>query len=284
MEIQKINVRTAKDFVRHNHYAVISPPITKLSLGIYTNEKLTGVAMWGYGVRPKHTLKLMFPSLEVENYLELNRLCLLDEMPRNSESQFISKNLEYIKKHFSKVKVIFSWADGLRGKCGYVYQASNFYYGGKILSEFYATNEGEVVHPRLLITQFGRRDMDFAFNELGLKKIKGYQLRYCKFLCSHKERKKLLKESPFKWGFDYEKNEDLKWIIIDAKEGSRESRQVPNLKGSGQFRHFALLKRKGQKPVSDFFPTEDIIIAKSDKSPDLPSPEVATSASPVRSI
>src|SRR3990167_1716965 len=245
MEIQKINVRTAKDFVRHNHYAVISPPITKLSLGIYTNEKLTGVAMWGYGVRPKHTLKLMFPSLEVENYLELNRLCLLDEMPRNSESQFIRLNTEYIKRHFPKVKVLFSWADGLRGKCGYVYQASNFYYGGKILSEFYATKDGEVVHPRLLITRFGRRDMDFAFKVLGLKKIKGYQLRYCKFLCSHKERKSLLKESPFEWGFHYEKNKDLKWIIIDAEEGSRESRELPMLKGSGQFRNSAYSDKKG---------------------------------------
>ena len=242
---KQIQTETARDFVRRNHYAVISPPINKLSLGLFKEDKLVGVAMWGYGLRPKHTLKLMFPSLEVENYLELNRLCLLDEMPKNSESQFISENVAYFKKHFPKVKVLFSWADGLRGKCGYVYQASNFYYGGKILSEFYATKDGEVVHPRLLITRFGRRDMDFAFKVLGLKKIKGYQLRYCKFLCSHKERKALLKESPFEWGFNYEKNKDLKWIIIDAEEGSRESRELPMLKGSGQFRNSAYSDKKG---------------------------------------
>ncbi|MDO8622628.1 MAG: hypothetical protein Q7R52_00105 [archaeon] len=240
MEVKVISAQKAKYFIKKNHYAIISPPINKLSLGLFKENKLVGVAMWGYGVRPKHTLKLMFPSLEVENYFELNRLCLLDEMPRNSESQFISENVKYIKKYFPKIKVLFSWADGLRGKCGYVYQASNFYYGGKILSEFYATKEGEVVHPRLLITRFGRRDMDFAFKELKLKKIKGYQLRYCKFLCSHKERKKLIKESSCQWNFNYIKNEDLKWIIIDAEEGSRESRQAPSLKGTGQFRHSAL--------------------------------------------
>ena len=87
--------------------------------------------------------------------------------------------------------------------------------------------------------------MDFAFKVLGLKKIKGYQLRYCKFLCSHKERKALLKESPFEWGFNYEKNKDLKWIIIDAEEGSRESRELPMLKGSGQFRNSAYSDKKG---------------------------------------
>ena len=237
MIIKRIKNNTGKEFIRKHHYAVICPPITKLSVGLYEDNKLMGVAIWGYGVRPKHTLKLMFPSLEVENYLELNRLCLLDEMPRNSESQFISENIKYIKKYFPKVKILFSWADGLRGKCGYIYQASNFYYGGKILSEFYATKDGEVVHPRLLITRFGRRDMAFAFSK-GLIKIKGYQFRYCKFLCSHKERKALLKETPFEWGFDYPKEKDLIWKII-AEEGSRESRELPMLKGSGQFRNSA---------------------------------------------
>ena len=59
--IETIETKVAKEFVRKNHYAVISPPITKLALGLYENEKLVGVAMWGYGVRPKHTIKKLFP-------------------------------------------------------------------------------------------------------------------------------------------------------------------------------------------------------------------------------
>jgi hypothetical protein len=237
MQVRPIDAKIAKEFVRKHHYAVISPPINKLSLGLFKDDRLVGVAMWGYGVRPRHTIDKLFPSLNIQNYLELNRLCLLDEMPRNSESQFIKTNVSYIKNHFPNVKILFSWADGLRGKCGYIYQASNFYYGGKILSEFYATKDGEVIHPRLMITRFGRRDCKFAFS-LGLSKIKGFQLRYCKFLCSHGERKRLIRESPFTWNFNYPKNSDLSWKII-AEEGSRESRQLPMLKGSGQFRHSA---------------------------------------------
>ena len=181
MKIEQIPVKLAKNFVRKHHYAIISPPINKLCLGLYKGNKLVGVAMWGYGVRPKHTIKRMFPSLSVKEYLELNRLCLLDELPKNSESKFISQNVDYIKRQFPEIKLLFSWADGLRGKPGIIYQASNFLYGGKILSEFYATKKGEVVHPRFMITRFGRRDKKFAFS-LGLRKIKGYQLRYCKFL------------------------------------------------------------------------------------------------------
>ena len=237
MQISEILVKDAKEFIRLHHYAVISPPINKLALGLYKENRLVGVAMWGYGVRPKHTIKRLFPSLNVPDYLELNRLCLLDEMPRNSESWFIGENIGYIRKKCPDVKLLFSWADGLRGKCGFVYQASNFLYGGKILSEFYATKDGEVVHPRFLITRFGRRDKKFTFS-LGLVKIKGFQLRYCRFLCSHKERKRLLRESPFDWNLPYPKTNDLSWKII-AEDGSRESRQVPSLKGSGQFRHSA---------------------------------------------
>lgn len=197
--------------------------------------------MWGYGVRPKHTIKKMFPSLDVKDYLELNRLCLLDKLPRNSETRFIKENVNYIKKKLPEIKVLFTWADGMRGKPGFIYQASNFYYGGYIWSEFYCTKEGEVIHPRFLITKYGRRDMDFCYRQ-GLKKIRGYQFRYCKFLCSHKERKALLRESPFDWNFNYPKIKDLKFEII-AEEGSRETRQLPKLKGMGQFHHSANLDK-----------------------------------------
>ena len=35
------------------------------------------------------------------------------------------------------IKVLFTWADGMLGKCGYVYQASNFMYVGKSESDIY---------------------------------------------------------------------------------------------------------------------------------------------------
>src|SRR3990167_1586675 len=108
LEMKEIDVRIAREFVSKHHYAVISPPINKVCIGLFKEERLVGIAMWGYGVRPKHTVKLMFPSLEVTEYLELNRLCLLDELPRNSETQFISKNIEYIRERYPRIKLLFS--------------------------------------------------------------------------------------------------------------------------------------------------------------------------------
>ena len=59
------------------------------------------------------------------------------------------------------------------------------------MTEVYVTAAGVVVHPRLLITRHGRRDMAFT-ESLGLRKLRGKQFRYCLFLCGHAERKRLL--------------------------------------------------------------------------------------------
>ena len=232
-DVKLLNMHIAKAFVRKNHYAIESPSSCKLAVGLYDPD-LRGVIIYGYGTRPLHTIKALFPSLTVSYYLEINRLCLLDECPRNSESQFIKASISLVRTYMPSAKLVFSWSDGLRGKPGYVYQASNFLYGGYIWSEFYITDDGEVIPPRLLITRYGRRDREFT-EGLGLTKIKGYQFRYCKFLCGHRERKRLLDESLVEWSINYPKCDDLKWVI--AGEVSREIRQLPILKGSGQFRH-----------------------------------------------
>lgn len=243
LKIMPVSSSIGRRFVAEHHYAVICPPITKLTLGLFHKGELVGVALWGYGTRPKHTIKKLFPSLDVEDYLELNRLCVLDEMPRNTESLFLRMIAVHIRKHFPEIKLLYSWADGLRGKPGYVYQASNWLYGGSIWSQFYITKEDEVVHPRLLITRYGTRKRTVTL-ALGLRKIHGYQFRYCKFLCTHRKRKRLLKESSVEWSRDYPKQKDLKWVI-DAEEGSRESRELPKLQGSGRFRHSAPTLKKG---------------------------------------
>jgi hypothetical protein len=230
---------TGREFIARHHYAVISPPITKLSLGLFRGHKLVGVALWGYGTRPRHTIQKMFPSLGVRDYLELNRLCVLDSEPRNTESRFLAMMATYIRQGFPGIKLMFSWADGLRGKPGYVYQASNWLYGGSIWSQFYITEEGEVVHPRFLITRYGTR-RSAVTRALGLRKVQGYQFRYCRFLCSHGERKRLLRKSPMSWDGRYPKRKDLKWVI-EAEEGSRESRELPKLQGPVRFRSSAPL-------------------------------------------
>ena len=233
------------DFVAAHHYAVRVPPHCLLSLGCFVGRDLVGVASWGYGVRPRHTIQRLFPSLTTSDYYELNRLCMLDSEPGNGESHFLRLCREYIRRHEPGRVVLFSWADGMRGKPGYVYQADNWLYGGFIRTEFYVTAEYEVVHPRQVITRCGRRDRAFT-RSVGLRRVRGRQFRYCHFLCGHGLRKRLLRESPFRWGQDYPKKDDCVWTFeggaeTRAAEGSRESREPPRFQGVGQFHDAAPL-------------------------------------------
>jgi hypothetical protein len=158
-------------------------------------------------------------------------------MPRNTETQILRLSRERIQRDHPAVKLLFSWADGMRGKPGYVYQADNWLYGGYIVSEFYRNPAGEVVHPRLLITRYGHRDMAFTETE-GLVKYRGPQFRYVRFLCGHKERKRLLRESPIRWGLPYPKATDL--FLYCAGEGSGESRTASSGQGPVQSRDPAI--------------------------------------------
>ncbi|EOU2101058.1 hypothetical protein C0L85_07475, partial [Clostridium perfringens] len=77
-------------------------------IGFFLNNTLVGVVTLGYGTRPKHTIKKIFPTLDTKDYLEIGRMCMLDSMPRNSESQMLSQLVKYIKINYPKIKVLFT--------------------------------------------------------------------------------------------------------------------------------------------------------------------------------
>ena len=246
--VDAIAVADAKALCRQYHYSNIFPPHCMVALGFYDAQGLGGAAIWGWGVRPKHTIQRLFPSLDTPDYWELCRLCCREELPRNTESQLLSGCVDWFKRHQPDKQVLFTWADGIRGKPGYIYQAANWHYGGFINTEIYLTDDGEPVHPRLLNSRFGSRGKA-VWQGLKLRRVRGRQFRYYTFLCGHKRRKQLLRESSVQWTSRYPKHDDLVWKI-DAGEGSRETRNPPRIERSGQFRQSAFdsLKDKVKSP------------------------------------
>lgn len=83
-------------------------------------DELIGVAIFG---------KPMGKSYNGTNTIELRRLCLIDDTPKNSESFFIAGALRYLQKHTSYAQVV-SFADPNHGHVGTIYRASNFVYDG----------------------------------------------------------------------------------------------------------------------------------------------------------
>lgn len=146
-ELKEIDKQTALDMVKRYHYSNALPSINKHFIGFHLDGELVGVVTLGWGTRPLHTIRRLFPSLETKDYYEIGRMCMTEEMPRNSESQMLSQLVKWVRQNCPQVKVLFTWADGMMGKPGYVYQASNFLYAGHIITDFYL-KDGVKIHPR----------------------------------------------------------------------------------------------------------------------------------------
>ena len=227
-----ITKREAIEVVSKYHYSKVMPRLTKFYIGAYEGKKLVGVFTLGWGTRPLHTIKKLFPSLGTKDYFECGKLCLSDSMPKNSESEFISKVIKLVKKDMPQIKLIFSWADGIMGKPGYVYQASNFFYGGYIWTEAYLDKNNVRIHVRTLQginskkgQKYGTRAFDII-SEQGYRILYGKQFRYIYPTCNKREWKKLLKETEFNWTRGgYPKDKDIEFFIKD-KDGKRKIDEI----------------------------------------------------------
>jgi hypothetical protein len=218
--IQPIGVNEMAQFVRQHHYSAVMPRITKCAYGGFKDGDLKAAVSFGFGSRPLHTIKAIFPALGTQDYLEVGKLCLDDSELKNSESWFLSRVFSRLRKSNPSLKLVFSWSDGLWGKPGYVYQATNFLYGGFIWTDAYQMADGKRLHP-LQIQSFLRtqgirtiertkRPTLETLDRIGWKHLKGKQFRYAYFLQDFD------RQSPFTWGRNYPKTPDCEWLIRTA--------------------------------------------------------------------
>lgn len=220
-EIREIDKDTAFPVLKRYHYSNTLPKINKHFIGFYLKDELVGVVTLGWGTRPLHTIRKIFPSLVSEDYYEIGRMCMTDDMPRNSESQMLSQLIKFIKKNYPHIKVLFTWADGVLGKVGYVYQASNFNYLGFIWTDIYM-KDGVKIHPRQTKHFFstGKDDKRVTvrptleqMNEFGIKHYKGKQFKYVYFICNKWEEKRLREECLEPISKNHPKEPDLEWKV-----------------------------------------------------------------------
>ena len=118
-------------------------------------------------------------------------MCFLPEMNHNQYfgSLALSALIKWLRVNTGCL-FLYTLADGIEGKCGYVYQASNFYYLGSFKTSVYRDREtGEKIHPRsarILLEENARMDgvkkrhwLTHAFCEYkGIEKINGLMFRY----------------------------------------------------------------------------------------------------------
>ena len=194
-KVQKIKNQECKEWFLHKHYAKRIPSIS-YAFGLYKNNQLLDVCSYGRPVA--HTLiKHAFNGHYQDNFLELNRLVVNDNLPKNSQSVVVSATL----KQLPSPVVVVSYADTSLNHHGYIYQATNFIYTGLSAKRTdYKIKGMEHLHSASVMDHAGRGVEKGKIDKL--KAIYGDDLylkdrprkhRYFYFIGTKKDKKEMLR-------------------------------------------------------------------------------------------
>lgn len=139
-QIKKIIHQECKLFLAPFHYLKTAPH-SMLRYGLFINESLVGCCTFGKGTNKSLSLKMGGPTLE------LTRLCLVDWLPKNTASFFLSKVIKLLKKERPDIHYLVAFADPNVGHTGSVYKASNWKFEYQCPKDYmYQLPNGEIVH------------------------------------------------------------------------------------------------------------------------------------------
>jgi len=184
IEIKECNHSLVDKLIADNHYSKKVTSNRCLSFAVYYKGILSGAMQIGYGIKPDEKQHII-EGANSNNVKEFDRMWLSDNMPKYSESICISKMIKLLRKNHPDLKVLISYADGIRGNIGTIYQATNFTYIGEIEGEFYyQPSTGEWIHPVTMWHRYGTRAKDKLNDIFGndIKHIRGKQYRYVYFI------------------------------------------------------------------------------------------------------
>lgn len=221
-EIRIIDKNRAVNFILSYHYSKILPRLTKYYLGVFENKELLGVITLGWGTQPLGTIRKLFPNhnLTTNDYLEIGKMCFLPKCNSSKSfgTQTISLLTKWVKQN-TKCLFLYTMADGIMGKCGYVYQASSMHYLGSFETQVYFDEKThEKIHPRSIrplleqnAKELGKEHIcwltqDFCAKN-GISKMVGLMFRYITPL--NKTAKKILDYYPQYKDIPYPKDKDL---------------------------------------------------------------------------
>lgn len=167
LHFEKCPVSTISLFVKDHHYSHTHPGFADICFRIVRDNQTVGAAIFGHMVGNPKASCICEGYENPKDYRELMRLVLLDDVPKNTESQFIGWCIRYIRKNTSILALI-SFADPKYGHSGIIYRASNWVYTGlqkqdrpRILID------GKEIHPRRCYNVYGTSSLKIL-KEMGL--------------------------------------------------------------------------------------------------------------------
>lgn len=196
IRIRPISSSLSRRFIETHHYSGKSQSNAVLHFGVYWQNSLEGVMMFGSPMVRQKALAA-FPGLHWNGLLEINRMVFTDKLPRNSESRALGFALRLLRKKRPDIKVVISFSDATRCGDGTIYRAAGFLLtqikentaiwrlsNGECLATI-AIASGQALRRRLM-AEYNIKDAGQSSNTLfrlmGGVPLVGHQLRYVFFL------------------------------------------------------------------------------------------------------
>ena len=208
--IERSNKDTVYNIVTKKHYANTWSASTNIYAIYYDcgqhkffdekELKLIGTIVYGHPVGFR-VIKSICEEFTNSDVLELKRLWIEDGYGKNIESYCIAKTLKMLRKDSPQTKVAISYADPGANHKGIIYRASNWLYqGNKIgMGDAYMyryPNTDNWISDRAIGDQLGTNGLKGVLDKIPnmeyKKKLRKH--RYIYFLCSKKEKKRLMGE------------------------------------------------------------------------------------------
>lgn len=179
LRVAPIRAADANKLVQRLHYSGKVVPNSQVHLGVFLGDQLEGVMQFGPSMDKRKLLGLV-EGTSWNSFIELNRMAFSERLPRNSESRAIAVAMRLLRKTYTHMEWVVSFADGCQCGDGTIYRASGFVLTG------IKKNTGQRIDPETgqVFSQvtFSAHRPNEKDRWRRMQILEGFQLRYVYFL------------------------------------------------------------------------------------------------------
>jgi len=191
-KIEKLTYKQAMYIVVKEHYLHRKCPCSFAFGLIDDNRNIKGVVV--YGTPSSAPLRKGLCGIdEAANVIELTRLWVSDDVPKNGESYLIGNTIKLVDK-----EIIVSFAEIQQGHIGIVYQATNWIYTGLSAKRTNWTIEGVDKHCQTIADKYTSTELKKMYGDKFKLVDRPRKHRYVYFNCKRKRKIELLSKLRYK--------------------------------------------------------------------------------------
>lgn len=158
--VELVDRPVVRDFIEQHHYSHnINGLMSSYCFAMYDQQQqMVGAMIYGKLGMANAWKKY---GKSIDEVMELRRLVLVDDTPKNSESYFIGRTLRWLKAN-TAVTTIVSYADPNYGHSGVIYRATNFEHVGMTAPGKVIIWNGKKYHDKAIRTKYKGELKPFA--------------------------------------------------------------------------------------------------------------------------